>query len=193
MKYYKKMRFLYFILLFFFTNVNSQITKGNWMVGGNVNFSATRSSLIVMPERFTQFNWQISPMAGYFFIDKLTAGLKPSYARISHPASGAMIHSYYNTYGIGPFVRYYFLQPENRLNIFSEVDYYHIIEKVKDNPSTTHNGYSILAGPVVYLNSSVGIEFTVGYSFYKYAADVDGKYSTIQVGIGLQVHLEKEK
>ena len=174
------------------TTAKGQLTKGNWLVGGNANFSSASFSNNVAAT-YSQTNLQISPAAGYFFIDKLAVGLRPGYVYVKTTLPGDANAYGSNTFNIGPFIRYYFLQPVNRLNIFSELSYQHSILKIKDNPSSNINGYSISAGPIVYFNQSVGIEFSIGYSNTKYAGDANTKNSTILVGIGLQVHLEKSK
>lgn len=170
---------------------HAQLTKGNWLVGGNGSFSSASYSNTIAAS-YTQTNLQISPTAGYFFSDKFAAGLRPGYAYTKTSITGNSNDYSLNTLSIGPFVRYYFLQLENRLNIFSELNYQYVTSKTKDNPSTSYNAYSILAGPVIYFNQSVGLEFTVGYSTAKFSSDASSKNSTLQFGIGLQVHLEKD-
>jgi hypothetical protein len=54
------------------------------------------------------------------------------------------------------------------------------------------NTLAINAGPVIYLNKAVGLEFLLGYSTTKFVK-YDGWNSSLQLGIGLQVHLEKHK
>ena len=63
-----------------------------------------------------------------------------------------------------------------------------------DFPWTTYkiNSFSFAAGPVLYFNSSVGLEFLVGYSTVKYL-HIEGSDNTLQAVIGLQVHLESEE
>jgi hypothetical protein len=153
------------------------------MVGGSAYFSSltTSGSGVI---NYTQTNWQIAPNVGYFFVNKFVVGLKPSFSYLSNTMGNTNL----KTYTIVPFIRYYFLHTNNRVNIFGEADYQHGISKMTGNPSSSTNGYSIAAGPVVYLNTCVGIEFSVGYSAIYYQP---AKSGTVQVGLGLQIHLEK--
>jgi hypothetical protein len=50
--------------------------------------------------------------------------------------------------------------------------------------------YGIKTGPVVYFNSSVGLELLAKYQHVFYSSD---SYTTnsLQIGLGLQIHLEK--
>lgn len=61
------------LLTFLLTNSYSQITRENWLVGGNGSFTVFK----VRDEKSRYL--QLSPNIGYFFIDKLAAGLKLSY------------------------------------------------------------------------------------------------------------------
>jgi hypothetical protein len=58
---------------------------------------------------------------------------------------------------------------------------------------TEHDGtFFINAGPVIFLNSSVGVEFTIGYSSTHIKGNNDNN-NVFQTGIGFQIHLEKNK
>lgn len=95
---------------------------------------------------------------------------------------------------MGPFIRYYFLKPENRANILVESSYQYQFRKdisPGSDSKLSANIFMISAGPVIYFNSSVGVEFTIGYSSQKYSG-ITGSNNTIQTSIGLQVHLQKE-
>ena len=54
----------------------------------------------------------------------------------------------------------------------------------------SHLSYLISGGPVVYFNTSVGIEFTLGWSYEKAIEDKSSAQSFL-MGLGLQVHLER--
>jgi len=97
------------------------------------------------------------------------------------------------SYGFGPFARYYFLEKENQINLFVNANYAYNINKINNSGTkgtmTSYN-YSFSGGPVVYFNSSVGLEFTIGWYHYK---SIDDKSFTnsIRLGLGFQIHLEK--
>lgn len=177
---------LIFISYSIITAVNSQITKGNWLVGGSASFSSLKSSSTAAAQ-FKQTNFQINPLIGYFIIDKFVTGLRPSFIYGSNNAGNS------NTIiGIGPFTRYYFLKPERLVNLFTEASYSYGIIYGKRQVSSRSNTFSISGGPVVYFNSSVGLEFIVAYSTAK-AVHFAGANNELKFGIGFQFHLEREK
>ena len=163
---------------------NCQITKGNWMLGGNASFSSLKSSSTAAAQ-FKQTDIQIIPTVGYFFIDKFTAGLRPSLTYGSNTIANS------NTIiGIGPFARYYFLSPDNILNLFTEGSYSYGSISGKGQIASKSNTYSVSGGPVVYFNSSVGLEFTLAYSTTK-VVGFTGTNNEVRFGIGFQFYLEK--
>ena len=186
---------------------SAQLTKHNWLVGGIGLFNSTTytNDLGFQTQRVT--NIQIAPNIGYFFVDKFAGGLKLNfstsrYKNISNGASYNLSKS--TTYGFGPFLRYYFLDVNKQFNILMDGSYQYNIERgggVSSSNSTpvpvpitqySKNTFSIAAGPVIYFNSTVGLEFLIGYSTTKYVQN-SSRNSGIQVGLGLQVHLEKSK
>ena len=172
---------------FLIKNANSQITKGNWLVGGSASFSSLKSSSTATLQ-FKQTNIQITPLVGYFLMDKFAVGLNPS---LTYGSNNLANNSTIIT--IGPFVRYYFLKPENVFNLFTEGSYaYGSITGKGQGTGQRLNTYSISGGPVLYFNSSVGLEFIIAYSTTKIVG-FSGINNEIRFGIGFQIHLEKEK
>ena len=152
-------------------------------------------------------NIQLTPNIGYFFENKFAGGLKLSFAtsRNKNISDGAGYNLGKNTtYGFGPFLRYYFLNAIKPFNLFIDGSYQYNIERGGGVSSTsntplpvpitqyTKNTFSIAAGPVIYFNTSVGLEFLIGYTTSKYVQN-SSRTNSIQVGLGLQVHLEKDK
>lgn len=168
---------------------NAQITKGNWMVGGNGDFSITKTER-GGTNTLKSTHLRVTPNVGYFVLNKFAVGLSGllDYQKQKASYSGSPSNSQ-TYYSLGPFARYYFLSAENQLNVFSEVSYYHAIS----NPgkSGTDN-FSFLGGAVLFVNSSVGIEFTGRYS-KSTQNTADLKYNTFQFGLGFQIHLERDR
>ena len=52
------------------------------------------------------------------------------------------------------------------------------------------NSYGLKAGPVIYFNSSVGLEFLAKYEHFYNSSD-SSTGDNFQIGIGLQIHLKK--
>lgn len=187
------------VLLFYSFTSSSQITERHWMVGGSGSFThaENKGSAVTNSDRTTL---TASPNIGYFIWDNFCAGARVSFNSIKqvyteNPGNGAISYEQrITTYDLGPFLRYYFLDPEYRTNLFVDGCYQHQILKhrVPGNSSLqTANAFSINAGPVVYLNSTVGLEFTIGYSSLKYKG-VGGRTNTVQANLGLQIHLQRD-
>lgn len=184
-----------FIASIFNNDANCQIKKGNWLVGGSANFSYNNSNTDVNNTKITTIN--LAPNIGYFFIDKFAGGLRLSFYN-NHIKFGPPNNNFttFTTSSIGPFVRYYFLPIDNPYNILSEVSYQFGNEKIKtNNPSTSNsnsNSFSFSVGPVIYFNSTAGIEFLLNYTTG--GENLSNKRSnSFGAGIGFQIHLEKEK
>lgn len=184
----KKSILLFFITFTFYNNAHSQITKGNWMIGGSASFRSSNYERVAgFPSKQTLV--QLSGEVGYFIIDKLPIGLKPGYDR----TEAYNPHNVINTYSIGPFARYYFLPVDRYANIFSEISYQYGITKTNQTSFANNNkNFSGVAGLAVFFNTSVALEFTLGYSVYLYNYN-SGKVKSIIAGIGFHFHLEKDK
>lgn len=175
------------VLLFFFIKSEAQITKGNWLLGGNAHFSSIKHT---NENESTQTQRQIgfSPVLGKFLFDKFVVGLKPTFlhdVNISDDADAVVNH-----YRLGPLLRYYFLSDEKPFNLLIEGSYQYSITKT-NIVDERQNVFSINGGPVLFLNNIIGLEFLFGYSR---ARTVDGekRREALGLSIGLQVHLERE-
>ena len=190
-----KQLFLFLTLATSFLTAKSQLTKGNWLVGGTGKFYSyisENSSVTYNTEaKYTQID--LSPSIGYFVIDKLAFGLRPTFSSITGKVTSAGgLSTNVQRYWIGPFSRYYFLNNENNYNIVGDLSYQFGFfggGLAKGKLST----FSALAGPVIYFNATVGIEFLLGYSYSKEEVEQGNKEirKGFQLGIGLQIHLEK--
>ena len=181
----RKILLISFGILFLMFNGKAQITKGNWLVGGNATLESTKY------RAGDVYNQTVSEIGvnhniGYFFLDKFSAGLKTSIAIRIVKDDRDTEHS--TRLNIGPFVRYYFLPVSNMVNILAE-GYYGYATGIN---MTKGKRASFFTGPVIFLNNVIGLEFLVGYSSVKYSkySEVD---NSILMNIGLQVHLEKNK
>ena len=162
-----------------------QITKGNWMVGGDASFSLDYTHYEyneIAPSH--GFRGQISPGVGYFLTDKLAMGLKADFnVNRFHNGSPVETDFYLST---GPFLRYYFLPAENTINIFGEAAYEHSFRFFYASPANT---YSVFAGPTFFFNSSVAAELLAGLDYFK----PQGNANTLsfKMNVGFQIYLKK--
>jgi hypothetical protein len=106
------------------------------------------------------------------------------------------IETHYTNTTISPFLRFYFLPAHKKVNAFIDVSYIHNKKKFNfSNPAhyETAKGYSISAGPSIFLTEQIALEFTVGYK-HTLSDNFDNTKSTvINSGLGLQIHLGKNK
>ncbi len=178
----------------------AQLDKGTWLVGGSGSFNSFNQKS-TSPAGFTETkftNIELSGSLGYFFVRKLVAGLRPGYYFLKGKQDNQGEVAGTTKLGIGPFVRYYFLDPEKQFNLLADVSYQ--IGFAKQPIGTKSTGkftdLRLLAGTEVFFNSSVGLELLIGYSkstetlnkpSLRYSYDRSG----VLVSIGFQFHLEK--
>jgi hypothetical protein len=160
---------------------NAQIDKGNWMMGGSGafgNYKATSGG-----SSSTNTSLRISPDIGYFVIDNLSIGLAGQFNYTFEKGDTKTI----NSNSVSPFIRYYFLEKEKTINIFSEARYEIMRMSHSDLKAET---LLIKAGTVFFVNSSVGIEVALNYSTQKTNQNFENR--AIYVNVGFQIHLERE-
>lgn len=187
------------VLFFTFTLLSyCQLNKKTWLVGGSGNFYSVKRTYAgaAFYSESNDLNLNLSPNIGYFVKDKFVIGLKPYFnwfKSVVTTTSG--LYSNSSRFGIGPFGRYYFLKKEKQYNILAEASYQHGFNSasIKGNSNT----FTFLTGPVIYFNSTVGLEFLFGYSSTIENTDIDRPSYTkttrkgLAMNIGFQFHLEK--
>jgi hypothetical protein len=153
-----------FFLILFSTNGYSQLTKGFWMFGGNGSFENSRTYYSQGQLKVTTIT--ASPNVGFFVFDKFATGVRLDF-RYTKGGSINPPYSKSTIWQIGPYARYYFLSKSKRVNLLSEGSV--IYELNKYNETTLNSAeFRFLGGPVIFLNSSVGVEFLAGYKAGKF-------------------------
>ena len=179
---------LFFIAAFLLTiSANSQITKGNWMVGGSGNFESNNIETTIKSSNTistqTGKGLLLQPNIGYFLANKFAIGLSPSFS-IGSTNENKTITSY----AVGGFARYYLLKPEKLINIVTQIEYSY--SPPQRNSSVENLGFK--AGPALFFNESVALELTLNYKIINFDSDYSSsKWKTFNVGIGFQIHLKK--
>ncbi|QNA43207.1 outer membrane beta-barrel protein [Lacibacter sediminis] len=171
-------------LLLLFANVtNSQITKGNLLLGGTTSFSSSKSG----DYKLTEFSF--APNIGYFFANNFAGGLRVQIDTYKEDGD----EDAYTSTSIAPFVRYYFIpaSKEQKVNIFADVAYGFGSSGSGDDKFNM-NGYSLMAGPAIFLNPHTALEITLGYSSMKFEDEPD-RYNTFKINVGFQIHLNAAK
>ena len=173
--------------LIFTLFANAQITKGNFMIGGNGSFSSNQEYSKNTNSDLKSIDYNINANVGYFFFNNLATGININYQgkRVKY------IDGFdYNDYSFGPYLRYYFLKSDKNYNVFFEGSY---LFQTYDDMSFKNSSktYFLSSGATIFFNSSVGVEFFIKYSDTKFE-ELDNGVRKIQIGIGLQIYLEKE-
>ena len=190
-------------LIFFLLTTNSiwgQLTKGHWLVGGSAYFNSYKNEIFSNSYnengKYTQIN--LSPNVGYFFADRFALGLKTTFTSLKgeFTVAGGNGRGGSDTqrYFFGAFGRYYFLEEAKQANLLVEASYQAGIVRGTNDTKGNLNNFSISAGPVIYFNPSVGVEFLLGYvtNSEKFTSQVlNENKKGFQLSIGLQIHLIK--
>jgi hypothetical protein len=177
---------LFFLATLLFSGLaNAQITKGNWMVGGTGSFSVDIQYSNIDDSSYKTYQYNLNTGTGYFIINSLATGFKISYDGFTPKYTGGSTRSIYS---LGPYARYYFLNPEKNYNLFIESSYL-IGAYIDSDFKNESRAFNISAGPTIYFNSSVGLEFFIQYSNFKFREGTSTS-ARIQAGIGFQIYLE---
>lgn len=196
----KQIKLLMLLATFCTSSIYSQLTQGNWLVGGSGSFYSYNqtytSSGINTNYKYTSID--LSASVGHFIIDKLVVGLVPSfsYYKGTDPNQGTVARP--TKFAIGPFARYYFLDTDKGYNLLVDARYQFGINKDPLPPQGKGklSNFSIMAGPEIFFNQSVGMEILLGYKATSETIDNQTKYQDkrngFQVMIGFQIHLEKK-
>ena len=170
------------IISLFTLTANSQITKGNWMVGGDASFSNFET--IKNNEKRNSSSIMISPNFGYFIKNQFAIGSNVEMLFIKNGS---------NNYTFTPFTRYYFLKPNKMINYFLEARAGYGFGISKDDNSKYYlNKYGLKSGIEVFLNQSIGFEFSLDYLKTNNISRKD-KTNILKIGFGLQIYLEKNR
>ena len=168
----------------------SQINKGQFLVGGIISLESFKydNSLYGVNESNTL---NVAPNIGYFLCDKLAAGLRLNFVSIN--SNNPIVETLSKRTSINPFLRYYFLPKANKVNAFFDAGYIYQRTRFKVNsnegPPTKADGYSVSAGPAIFLNKKIALEFIIRFTHTK-ANDIGNtKENTFSSGLGLQIHL----
>jgi hypothetical protein len=187
----------FLILSVFFSNVQAQLSKGTWLLGGTANLSATRNSYssTVINSTWDEVNIKILPSIGYFLADKFSVGFRPGYTKIKAETAGpGGGNTNENRLDFGLFTRYYFINADKSFNVLSDVGYQYGTYWFTPTKGTRHN-FSASAGIAAFFNTSVAVEMLIGYYIQtEKRRDPENaliEYRGLQMSIGFLFHLEK--
>lgn len=181
----KKLIFSIFLILAGLIVTNAQITEGNWMLGGDTYFKSSKNYNENNTINTNEF--RINPNLGYFFTDNLVGGIQVNISFTNTNPGNDSTRNHF--YGFAPFARYYFLDSHKIINLFTEASYQFQYAKNPSYDRLRYRAYSLKAGTVLFLNNSVGLEFSLNYTNRSSKTD-DLKIKSFFIGFGFQIHLE---
>lgn len=165
--------------------------KGNILLEGNLGFSTVDNKNAEIKE--TNFNF--TPKVGYFFTDKLAAGVNINVGTSHEDDYGDETKNKANSFGAGLFGRYYFLELGSRFKTYAEVNADYASTKseltVADNttkgPKTNAFGVNGGVGANYFLTDKIAVNFAlsniIGFNTSK--VDEDGAKATNDFGVNL--------
>lgn len=154
----------------------AQTEKGDWMVGGGLNLNTAKNNTVI----------NLSPSAANFIINNLALG---GNVKLSYAKEGVIKTT---TFGLGPWMRYYFTQANVRPIIQGNFNFISSKTRVND-ASSTNNGTNFFlgGGAAIFLSSHVSLDALLGYDHTKYnSLDGSGGFA---MNIGFQVYLHKRQ
>ncbi len=186
-----KFRLFLFVFTVICVSSQAQLDKNSWLLGGSGRISLT-SQTATVATTYRDFNVSIKPNVGYFLFDRFAAG-----ALIGFSYDRLKTNYYVNSgteYALGTFARYYLLKKEKQVNLLAQGSYLHRIGVLANVSSQISSDvFTLTTGPVIFLNSVVGLEITGNYELTKPSNNQNiNKISNLFLSIGLQIHLEKD-
>ena len=163
------------VLVFITLQTNAQIEKGTWLLGGSASFSSNATT----GAGNSNFTTVISPMAGYFIKDKLAIGTQVAFQSQS---------SVYSSFSIAPFVRYYFLPKDKKLNLFGNGSFGYQSTSYTIGGSASTTSWQLAAGPELFITDNIGLTFTLSYGS---SSSGNSSMNTVSTNIVFQIHLNK--
>lgn len=171
------------------TSSFTQIRKGQFIIGGNINFESTKSESSINPTSVSN-NFFLSPNIGYFIINKMATGLRIDVRSYNFKTQNLQTHQI-NT-SLSPFLRYYFLPISKKVNVYIDASYIHNKSKWSSDSNPGYfekaKGYYLSVGPSIFLTNQIALEFTLGYRHSKSDNFGETRENRFNNGFGLQIH-----
>jgi outer membrane immunogenic protein len=186
----------------------SQIPAGTSTIGGSFSLHHTKTKFPSNREA-TSNEFSFQPSYGYFLIDNFCLGAMIGLSTSSSTSETALTavdnKSKSNSFGIGPFARYYF-PIDDKLYVFGQLSYLRNWDKYENwstnqpnNRNTTkYVSYDLglAAGIAYFLNPHVSLDLALGYTHTKDSRrdpnDEIDKVNRIGLDAGIRVFLRKD-
>lgn len=183
---------LFAFLLLACSSTFSQTYKNQWLVGGSGSFTR-QTSTHTYSDRYKYTFINVSPDAGYFVITNLAVGarLGLDYTSGHNTFNDAPDNKYRSTtYSAAPFVRYYFLKANHRINILADATYkwyWYTSKNMYASGKSKNKGYAFAAGAAWFISPHAALELTAGYGH----TDDFNSNTDFSLNIGFHQHLGK--
>jgi hypothetical protein len=161
----------------------SNINKGDWMVGGNASFDYQKDG------DYKTTTIGLSPNVGYFFINNFAGGLRAGVASSTTKFGSAKETE--SAFHVSPFVRYYFLPSSQKVNIFADGSFgfgQAKTESMGTEYKYNFTQFAITAGPAIFLTPATALEIGLGFNSSK-IEDASDRSNSFGVNVGFQIHL----
>lgn len=170
---------------------SAQISKGNWLLGGNLAYMHVKpKENAVGINSSSEVDAAVN--AGYFIVNKLVAGvrLNTNYSKFKFFNSDSSTHSLVQqSVGFGPLLRYYVLSPEKKVNVFGDAGFLYSLDFNKARRPYGNSWTSSLgAGAIVFLNQMLGVEGLLSFNRHVYVGS-NSHVNSLQFKVGLQAYL----
>lgn len=164
------------VLIVTLNYASAQTDRGDWMVGGGLELNTSKNKSVFV------FN----PNIAWFIAKDFTLGAQFSFSYLS------LGDNRINTYGAGPFVRYYIPTKNVRPFIHGDIDFQ--TNKIKNATiTTTENAFSffIAGGAAFFISENLAFEAKLGYR-YTDLKDHDGA-GGVGMSLGFQVYINRRQ
>jgi hypothetical protein len=176
----RKLIFGILMLFVFNSHVSAQLYKGQWMAGGNLGI--TTYDNYMFPHN--GLSGTVIPNIGYFFVDKLVGGL-----RFDVNWGETKFSSSFTTYGFSPFLRYYILPAEKKINFFVNTSFGWQIASLGGG----FTQWTLSAGPSLFIASNFSIELALQYAAYSPDLYTEYHPRSFAINIGFQFHFGSDR
>jgi hypothetical protein len=162
----------------------AQVNQGQWLVGGSAGFNSSKWG---DSDAGKETNIWVAPNIGYFLMDKLAAGVEVAFSSDKNKADDDAVTSF----SAAPFVRYYFLDAGEKVNVFADAHYG--FGSIGADDKVSFNEFQIKAGPAIFLTPNTALEFALYYKSqggdrWKIGTE-DERNNNFGLSIGFQIHL----
>jgi hypothetical protein len=157
----------------------AQTEKGSVLAGGSLNLRTGDNTSL----------FAFTPTVGFFAANNFTIG---GAVNLTYSKRGDVSN---NSFGIGPFARYYFGKTNTKPFVVSEFNFVTTTSKAPNTADIKTNGTEFLFGMgfAAFVNETVAIEGISGYSYSKFKdADGSGGFA-LRFGFGLYFNKRNAK